>query len=851
MEDLEMPIKMEKTIFTDEFSKEIYEQTYKYGKEDINQTFYRVAKNIASIENDKETWTEKFYEVLTNFNFSPGGRITSNAGTGLKGTTLINCFVDGFMGSDQDSMEGILSALRRQALILKSEGGYGFCADVMRPRGAFINGIGNESPGAVRMLDMWDTQSAVITEGSGKKVKKEKAKNKIRKGAQMVTMSCWHPDIEEFITAKQTSGRLTKFNMSVLVTDDLMHAVENNLSWDLIFPDYDVNPTEYKNEWDGNIKKWIDLGYATKVYKTYKNANEVYDIIMESTYKRNEPGVLFVDVMNRLNNLYYNEFINATNPCGEQILPIGGVCLLGSINLTQFVDLKNNDWDYKKLEKLIPSIVRFMDNVNDVTYVPLPSQTENLLNKRRIGLGVLGYGSALLMMKLRYGSEKALQLTDKLEEFICNHAYMASALIAKEKGVFPLYDEKKYLSSEFVKMALWPKTIELIKKYGMRNSHILSIQPTGNTSIFANNVSGGFEPIFLPEYVRTSIMPYAPEGLNKPKNINWEQKTFEVDGDTKWTWKKEGDESILKTEFDGYTWKFDKSRGLLRETLVQDYGVRYLSSIGEWDPNADWAATTTQLTIKEHVDTMTTFAKYIDSAMSKTINLPANYPYEDFKKLYYDLFKTGIIKGGTTYREGTMATVLAAKEDKKDQDDTLGRIIKNDAPPRPLSLPCEINHIQVQGDKWIVLVGLYEGDPYETFAFKTKNINLSPKWKNGVLTKVKKGHYSLIIGDGDIEIANVGELFETDEQEALTRLVSLALRHGAGADFIYEQLSKSKGSIVSFSKAIGRTLKKYLSEGDVELKETMDGCNSDGKDCKIVREEGCLRCLSCGVSKCM
>ena len=235
------------TTFNNEFSQEIYEHTYKYGDEDINGTQLRVAKDLASIEEDSEYWTEKFLHILEDFKFVPGGRITSNAGTGLKGTTYINCFVDGFVGDDQDSMEGILDTLRRQALILKSEGGYGFCADVMRPRGAFVGGIGNESPGAVKMLDMWDTQSEVITAGSGKKSSRKNAKQKIRKGAQMVTMSCWHPDIEEFITSKQTPGRLTKFNMSVLVTDELMEAAKNNQPWNLEFPDYEKRKDEYKN----------------------------------------------------------------------------------------------------------------------------------------------------------------------------------------------------------------------------------------------------------------------------------------------------------------------------------------------------------------------------------------------------------------------------------------------------------------------------------------------------------------------------------------------------------------------------------------------------------------------------
>jgi ribonucleoside-diphosphate reductase alpha chain len=827
------------TVFTDDFSKEIYEQTYRYGEENINTTQLRVAKDLAKVEEDKDYWTQQFLWLQENFRFVPGGRITSNAGTGLKGTTYINCFVDGFMGEDQDSMVGILQSLQRQAMILKSEGGYGVCADVMRPRGAFIQGIANESPGAVRMLDMWDTQSAVITEGSGKKSKKKEAKVKIRKGAQMVTMSVWHPDIEEFITAKLTSGRLTKFNMSVLATDEFMDAVENNKPWSLEFPNYELHKEEYKKYWNGNLKEWKGRGYETVIYKTYENANELWETIMKSTYNRNEPGVLFVDTMNRLNNLYYSEYISATNPCGEQILPIGGVCLLGSINLTQFVNFKKRDWDYEGLKKVIPIAVRFMDNVNDVTYVPLESQKENLKNKRRIGLGIMGYGSALMMMKLRYGSKKALEITEKLYEFIANTAYQASATLAKEKGAFPLFDKHKYLSGNFVKV-LSQETRDMIAEYGVRNSHLLSIQPTGNSSVFANNVSGGLEPVFLPEYIRTAIMPYAPEGLDRPKNINWDSKTF--DSTTEWVWIKEGDENLLKTEFGGYVYKVDKSRGLLRETVVQDYAVRYLAERGEWDATAEWAATTTQLAIDEHVNTMAVMAKYIDSAMSKTVNLPKEYPYEDFKHLYMECYKTGVIKGATTYREGTMTTVLSSTEKKEDGDG----IRKNDAPKRPKMLNCDIHNVSVAGEKWLVLVGLYGKDPYEVFAFKKKGIVLSDKIKHGKLTRIKSGHYDLTIGDGDVQLENIGELFETDEQEALTRMISNSLRHGSDIKHIYNQLQKSNGNILSFSKAIARTLKKYLTE----VSETDRKCDECGDPEGMILQEGCQKCKSCGMSRC-
>lgn len=825
------------TKFVDEFSKEVYEQTYRYGSENINQTQLRVAKDLASIEEDKDYWTKKFLWALEDFKFSPGGRITSNAGTGLKGTTYINCFVDGFMGEDQDSMEGILDTLRRQALILKSEGGYGFCADVMRPRGSFINGIGNESPGAVRMLDMWDTQSGVITEGSGSKTKNEKGKVKIRKGAQMVTLSCWHPDIEEYITAKQTPGRLTKFNMSVLITDEFMEAVKNNTSWSLEFPDYNQYSSEYKKNWDGNIKKWKSLGYSTVITKTYENANQLWDIIMTSTYTKNEPGVLFVDTMNKLNNLSYCEYITATNPCGEQILPIGGVCLLGSINLTQFIDFENRDWDFSKLKKLIPIAVRFMDNVNDKTNVPLPSQKESLMNKRRIGLGILGYGSALMMLKMKYGSKEALDITEKLMRFIANQAYQASALLASEKGSFPLFEKDNYLDSAFVKQALDSETIEMIKKYGLRNSHLLSIQPTGNSSVFANNVSGGLEPLFMPKYIRTTIMPYAPEGLDKPKNIDWSNKTFE--STSIWVWVKEGDENLLRTEFDGYVWKFDKSRGLLRENVVKDYAVRFLEAKDQWDEKADWAATTTELSIAEHIDTMSIMSKYIDSAMSKTINLPNEYTFDNFKSLYMDMYDTGTIKGGTTYRAGTMTTVLA-KDSTKVVDEA--EFHYHNAPKRPKELPCDVFKITAKGKKWTVIVGLYDEKPYECFGIEHDVTEIPENFKKGFLVKEGKGTYTL---KNDKYTINDVTNSMTDEEESLTRMISTALRHGSSIDFIVDQLNKSTGTVVSFNKAIARVLSKYAKE----LSESKKKCEECG-GINIAFEEGCFKCYDCSHSKC-
>lgn len=465
-----------------------------------------------------------------------------------------------------------------------------------------------------------------------------------------------------------------------------------------------------------------------------------------------------------------------------------------------------------------------MDNVNDLTYVPLEIQKENLKNKRRIGLGIMGLGSALMMMKIRYGSKESVAKVEELMKFISNTAYKASSEIAKEKGSFPLYDEDKYLNSEFLKV-LEPETIDMIKKNGIRNSHLLSIQPTGNTSILANCVSGGLEPVFMHEYVRTYIVPIPPKGLDIPA-VDWNN----VQPVGEWTVAKEGDEEILRTTFEGRVYKIDRNRGLTSEEVVEDYAVKFLKSIGEWDETADWASTTTTLGANEHVDVMKVCSKYIDSAMSKTINLPEEYSYEDFKDLYTDIWKSGTIKGGTTYRAGTMTEVLGAVK---------RGIPKTDAPKRPKELECDVYHVTAKGEEWTVIVGLYEEDPYEVFSIKGK---IGKHKKSGIVEKVKSKEYNLIMGDKmytDITANN------TNEENALTRLISTALRHGAKIDFIVEQLDKAEGSIVSFSKAIARTLKKYIEDtGDAELE-----CTSGG-NCKIVREEGCIKCLTCGKSMC-
>lgn len=830
-----------KTVFKYDFSKEIYESTYRFGDEDINKTLERVARGLAEAESPEKRQQVQadFEDLLSEFKFVPGGRILSNAGADLKGTTLINCFVSGpHTGEkDIDSMSFIHTALGRQMSILKSEGGYGANFDFLRPRGAFIKGIASTSPGAVVMMELWDKSSEVITSGSGSKYTGKKvAKGKIRKGAQMSTLSCWHPDIEEFITAKQTPGRLTKFNMSVLVSDDFMKAVKNHLPWNLEFPDTDC--ARYSEDWNGFLIDWKALGHPTIIYKTFSNANELFDLIMNSTYNRAEPGVLFVDTINRNNNLNYMEKINASNPCGEQVLPSnGGVCLLGSINLTQFINKDQTGFDLEKISKYIPIAIRLMDNVNDISSVPLPIQKEMMQKKRRIGLGILGYGSALMELRLAYGSPEALRITEELEVHMANTAYQASAMLAKEKGVFEFFKKDHYLNESLFVNKLSPETRAMIKKYGLRNSHLLSIQPTGNTSIMANNVSGGLEPVFMPEYIRTSMISYPPEGMISPV-VDWTGMKIINENKNGWKWSKEGDENILRLEFEGDTYKFDKSRGLLRETLIVDYGVMKLKERGLWDKDAPFAKTTTELSVEEHVETMKIFAKYVDSAISKTVNIPNDYPYEKFKDVYIQAFEAGI-KGITTYRAGTMTTVLAAVGENKEEK--AKGIVENHAPKRPDELNCQVHKVTSNGERYVFLVGLMDTKPYEIFSFKEEVCHFPDSFSSGILRKDKTKGYQMIVGKWTID--GVIDLGREDNKEALTRMVSTSLRHGVPIQFLVDQLSKTNDDITSYSKAMGRVLKKYVSE------VTGMKCQSCGST-NVTIQEGCFVCRDCGSSKC-
>jgi len=847
-------------IFETEISEEVYGQNYQYGTDDrVPDTWYRNARAMAQVEDDTDVWTQRFYQLLSGkglgtgpFPFTPGGRIFANAGTGLGKATLINCFVSGFQGHDQDSMDEIQAELTRQAKILASEGGYGFCAHIMRPRGARIGGVGSMTPGAVQMLDVWNKQAATIVAGSGMKSDRDDVKDKIRKGAQMVTMGIWHPDIIEFIEAKQEPGRLHKFNMSVLITDAFMEAVKNDDTWALRFPDYENEKEFYKQHWDGNLKAYQEKGGTVKTWKdpatgepAVYEAREIWNRIMDSTYNRNEPGVIFVDTINKENNLGYVEHINATNPCGEQVLPVGGVCLLGNLNVTQLVDREAGTIDYDLVDDLVPRAVRFLDNVNDLSYVPLEEQQRNLQEKRRIGLGHYGDGSALMMMKTRYGSEEGARVMREFQEHLANRAYQASARLAEEKGAFPLFDKDEYLSSPFVQR-LSDKTKEMIGDLGLRNSHLLSIQPTGNTSTLGNAPSSGIEPVFMHSYIRTSEQPALPDGINRPPmSPNAYEVGQDIDADgTAWTAEEQGDETVLRCQEEGHThWQIHPTRDICKDQEVKDYAVRHMETDGTWDPDADWAVTTRDLDVDDHLTQMKALAPFVDSSMSKTVNVPNDYPFEDFKELYKKAHDTGVIKGVTTYRAGTMSAVLSGDDDG-DDDRTVPR---TEAPDRPETLPCAIHRVRYQGDHWTILVGFLEDHPYEVFAFKSEGEaplfgDDSERVDEGYIRKNESRHYSLLGPNGTVVIGDITSHMPSDDVRVETRLVSTALRHGSKIDFLVEQLEKAEGSIASFGQSMAKALRAHATDHEV----TCDKCGS----ANVRHVEGCMECADCGHSRC-
>lgn len=560
-------------------AEQIWDMKYRLHAEDgtpldrtVADTWTRVATALAEAEKpeDRAHWTARFREAMDGYRFLPAGRIIAGAGTG-RDVTLFNCFV---MGEIPDTMEGIFENLKEAALTMQQGGGIGYDFSTLRPKGAPVKGVGADASGPLSFMDVWDAMCRTIMSAGS------------RRGAMMATMRCDHPDIEAFIEAKREVGRLTMFNLSVLVTDPFMDAVKKDADWDLTF-----NGT---------------------VYKTLK-ARALWDRIMQATYDYAEPGVIFIDRINKRNNLYYAETIHATNPCGEQPLPPYGACLLGSVNLAALVKEPFTEAahiDEKELDALVRVAVRAMDNTIDVSRFPLPEQRHEAHAKRRIGLGVTGLADALIMCRTRYGAPASVELIRKWMRTLSRAAYLASVDLAKEKGPFPLFVADAYLAGETVS-AMDRDIREAIAEHGIRNALLTSIAPTGTISLFAGNVSSGIEPVFAYSYTRKVLLP---DGTRREEKV----RDFAVD-------------------------RFHEMFGT--ETALPDYFV-----------NAQ------ELAPAEHIAVQAAVQDFIDSSISKTINTPADISFEDFKTVYLDAYDKGL-KGCTTYRPNDVrGSVLSVDE---------------------------------------------------------------------------------------------------------------------------------------------------------------------------------------------
>lgn len=582
-------------------SRRIWESKYRFHpvdgepERDVQATWRRVARAIAATETVSEDWIERFYGLLDDFRFLPGGRILAGAGTDRR-VTLFNCFV---MGHIEDSMDGIFEALKQGALTMQQGGGVGYDFSTLRPAGTPAKASGSIASGPLSFMQVWDTMCAtLLSTGS-------------RRGAMMATLRCDHPDIEQFIEAKRDPARLRHFNLSVQVTDAFMRAIADDADWPLVFPAQELPPGEgecLERRWSG-IARPIPCRVLRRV-----SARVLWERLMRASYDCAEPGVLFVDRINTENNLAYRERITATNPCGEIPLPPYGACDLGSLNLTRFLSApfqENAGLDFGALATSAALAVRFLDDVIDASRFPLPQQAAEARATRRIGLGITGLGDALAMLGLHYDSDAARTLASHVMETVCHAAYSASIDLAQEKGAFPAFEAAPYLETPFITRL--PAAIrEGIRRHGIRNSHLLAIAPTGTISLLADNVSSGLEPIFDLSYSR----------------------------------------------------RLHTGEGEICELDVEDHAYRTWRERNGGAPLPEAFVDAMSLSPRAHLAMQAALQPFVDNAISKTINCPADIPFDDFRAVYETAHALGL-KGCTTFRPNpTTGAVLERQRER-------------------------------------------------------------------------------------------------------------------------------------------------------------------------------------------
>ncbi len=554
------------------------------------QMMERVARGIAAIEGEQaDAWYHKFRWLLDDWKFVPAGRILTAAGTDQQ-LTFYNCYV---VPSPQDSRRGIVETLSQMMEIMSRGGGVGINISSLRPRHSYVKGVNGRSSGSVSWGGLYSFVTGLIEQGGS------------RRGALMLILNCWHPDVMDFINAKRDMGKITNANVSVGITDSFMDAVQRDADWDLIFPD--TSDADYETCWDGNLDKWLAAGKKTVVHKTVK-ARDIWNSIIESAWASAEPGVFFIERANKMSNSWYYDtgYLGCTNPCGEQPIPGWAVCNLGAINLSRFVE--NGDVRWGDLGQSVRYAVRFLDNVIDATPYFFDENYVQQKSERRVGLNTMGLAEMMIRLGIRYGSDESASFIDRLYRFISSEAYLASTEIAAEKGAFPLFDSEKFLQSGY--MRSMPEEVrQAVREHGVRNVTLLTQAPNGTIGTMVGT-STGIEPFFFWSYYRKSRLGQHEE----------------------------------------------------RVKVLEEWQQAHPNQ-----PTPDYFVTAMDLAPEEHVKVQAAIQRWVDSSISKTCNLPSSYTVEQTREVYEMLYRLGC-KGGTIYRDGSRdVQVLNLKEEDKKQ----------------------------------------------------------------------------------------------------------------------------------------------------------------------------------------
>lgn len=798
-----------KQVFLDRYA--VKDEHGKPVEQTPEEMWRRVSRAVAGIEKTKEArqyWEEQFYGAMQDFVFVPGGRILAGAGTGFK-VTFYNCFV---IPSPHDSRGGILKTLSNMVEIMSRGGGVGINMSSLRPRGTRVTKVNGFSSGPCNWAELFSVATKDIIQQGGS-----------RRGALMLMLWDWHPDVEEFITVKQDLTRINGANLSVCVSDAFMEAVKKDEDWQLMFPD--KNDPDYDTKWDGYMPNWLALGKKPIVHKTIK-ARKLWDLIAEAAWKSAEPGVVFMERYNKWFNNYYWEYVNCVNPCGEEGLPNWGVCNLCSINLSALVNDKG-EMDYKRLAEVAKIGVRFQDNVVDADfYVFDEIKKVQLEGERRIGLGTMGLGDALIKMKLKYGSKESLPVVDKIYATIRDAAYEASAEIAAEKGPFPKIDIKKHLDGYFVSQL--PEEIKKkIKKHGVRNSVLLQQAPTGTTSLLAG-VSSGIEPVYEFEFLRRSRL---------------------------------GEHILRHHLYEEWFNEFKKEHG--REPVKEE--------------RPEWFVSANDLTPEDHVYIQATIQKYVDASISKTVNAPRAHTVEDVKRLYTLAYDLGC-KGIAYMREGSRQGVLERMEENKEQKEEVKPIMP-EVKPRPMIVHGSTYQVSTPvGQAFVTINTNGDTQPLEMFINVGKAgsdvtamaealgrmISLALRMQSPIPPAERMRKIaSELVGIGGARSMGFGENRVRSLPDAVAKVID---RHFSNypkfqADMM-SQTHVSNGHSNGNGKAHATTLSdagvadsvsgqmSLMAQASPQQKMvTVDLCPKCGEG-SLVFEEACKKCYSCGYSEC-